>query len=205
MRTATTPSQSSIASASTPVPQEFGNALAKYPHEVDRWNRDKLIETKYYRDTRYMSIDHEYDYLWQEHQFMSTGNVRIPGENGKNASLMSISMFHQMHCLATMRVALQHAREGLIDIGVDWRDDAHWPHCFDYLRSTIMCYADGTLEQVTQQPGPNDDGKVVKVIDGGVETRHCRDTRPLYQLERQYGPHSQYGHENDDFQVAPGR
>jgi hypothetical protein len=39
-----------------------------------------------------------------------------------------------MHCLAKMRMALQEAREGK-EIGKDWTDDAHWPHCLDYLRS----------------------------------------------------------------------
>lgn len=42
-----------------------------------------------------------------------------------------------MHCLAKMRMTLQQAREG-IAIGVDWTDDAHWPHCFDYLRSVSV-------------------------------------------------------------------
>lgn len=71
---------------------------------------------------------------------------------------------------------------------------------------SIMCFADGTLERVTLQPGPRDDGTFVKIIDGGVETRYCRDTRPLYELERQYGPNSHYGHDAaEEFQVAPGR
>jgi hypothetical protein len=70
---------------------------------------------------------------------------------------------------------------------------------------SILCYADGTLEGITVQPGPRE-GTSVEVIDGGVETRYCRDTRPLYALERQYGPHSEYKVEpNEDFEVAPGR
>jgi hypothetical protein len=67
---------------------------------------------------------------------------------------------------------------------------------------SIMCFADGTLEGVTLYPGPGNDGTFVKVIDGSVETRYCRDTRPLYELERHYGPNSEYGHgAPDDFQV----
>ena len=94
-------------------------------------------------------------------------------------------------------------------------------HCFDYLRDkspiaiaaflylrftqSIMCYADPTLESVSLQPGPLDNGKFVKVIDGGAETRYCRDTKPLYELERRYGPNSQYGFAGDQFEVAPGK
>lgn len=57
-----------------------------------------------------------------------------------------------------------------------------------------MRYADGALESVSEQPGPVESGREVKVIDGGEETRHCRDTRPLYELVRHYGPNSQYGY-----------
>jgi hypothetical protein len=68
-----------------------------------------------------------------------------------------------------------------------------------------MCYADPTLESVSLQPGPIDNGKLVKVIDGGAEVRYCRDTKPLYELERRYGPNSQYGFAKDKFGVAPGK
>lgn len=70
-----------------------------------------------------------------------------------------------------------------------------------------MCYADGTLESVSLQPGPVDDGTKVRVIDGGDELRYCRDTKPLYELVRQYGPNSRYGFDskNTDFEVAPGK
>ncbi|KAF2464343.1 uncharacterized protein BDR25DRAFT_346819 [Lindgomyces ingoldianus] len=180
--------------------------LESYPLPADTWKKENLVETRFYRDLRYMTLDHDSDYLWQEHLFMASGNIRLPPPDGKgNASLKGIAMFHQMHCLAKMRMTLQLAREG-VDIGVDWRDDAHWPHCFDYLRESILCYADPTLESVSLQPGPVDDGTFVKVIDGGAEMRYCRDSRPLYELERQYGPNSKYGFEAaEEFQIAPGK
>lgn len=59
----------------------------------ESWSPDKLVETKFYRDVRYMTLEHEADYLWQEHLFMSTGNIRLPAEDGKgNGTLKSISM-----------------------------------------------------------------------------------------------------------------
>lgn len=181
-------------------------ALEEYPDPIESWKKENLIETKYYRDLRYMTLSHDMDWLWKEHTDMATGNVILPAENGHNASLKGISMFHQMHCLAKMRMALQQSREG-IDIGEDWMADAHWPHCFDYLRSSILCSADPTLESVSRQPGPKDDGSFVRVIDGGDETRYCRDTKPLYELVRHYGPNSQYGFKakSSDFEVAPGK
>ncbi|KAF2032315.1 hypothetical protein EK21DRAFT_61142 [Setomelanomma holmii] len=179
--------------------------LAGYPHQSDSWKPSNLVEKRFFRDLRYMTIDHESDYLWKEHLFMATGNIRLPDDDaGGNTSLKGIAMYHQMHCLAKMRMVLQLAKEGT-DIGTDWRDDAHWPHCFDYLRESIMCYADPTLESVSLQPGPLNNGKFVKVIDGGAETRYCRNTRPLEELVRRYGPNSQYGFAKDDFEVAPGK
>lgn len=68
--------------------------IADYPHPVETWKQENLVETKFYRDLRYMTLDHDADYLWKEHELMSTGNIRIPdGEGSKNTSLMSISMW----------------------------------------------------------------------------------------------------------------
>ncbi|KUJ12587.1 uncharacterized protein LY89DRAFT_757131 [Mollisia scopiformis] len=197
----------SLCSASdmkTPTEETYNSGDAV----VESWKKENLVETHYYRDLRYMTLNHDSDWLWKEHLDMLSGNIILPAaEDGStNATLKSISMFHQMHCLAKMRMTLQRAREGE-DIGEDWKDDAHWPHCFDYLRSSIMCYADGTLESVSRQPGPVDDGTFVEVIDGGEELRYCRDTKPIYELVRHYGPSSRYGYasKETDFEVAPGK
>jgi hypothetical protein len=40
---------------------------------------------------------------------------------------------HQLHCLVSMRKALQDAYEGK-EIGFDQNENGHWPHCFNYLR-----------------------------------------------------------------------
>lgn len=67
--------------------------IENYPHPVETWKQENLVETKFYRDLRYMTLDHNADYLWKEHELMSTGNIRVPDEEGsRNTSLMSISM-----------------------------------------------------------------------------------------------------------------
>lgn len=103
------------------------------------------------------------------------------------------------------RKALQEASEGK-KIGTDWRDDAHWPHCMDYLvkvniphfflpfklfRSnseteayalqTILCFADDTIER----PLRKQDG--ADLIDGSNAVRHCRPAKPLYDLYAKKG------------------
>lgn len=76
--------------------------LKGYPKPHDSWKKENLVETRFFRDLRYMSLDPEMDYLWKEHLFMATGNIQLPDGNG-NTSLKGIAMFHQMHCLAKMR------------------------------------------------------------------------------------------------------
>ncbi|KAK2867936.1 hypothetical protein FQN49_003322 [Arthroderma sp. PD_2] len=62
-----------------------------YPHPAETWNQENLINKKYYRDTRYMTLDKSMDYLWQDHVHMATGNVRLPDGKG-NTTLKSVSM-----------------------------------------------------------------------------------------------------------------
>lgn len=57
----------------------------------DTWKHQNLVKTRFFRDLRYMSLDHETDYLWKEHQLMSTGNIRLPDGKG-NTSLKGIAM-----------------------------------------------------------------------------------------------------------------
>ncbi|KAK2813774.1 hypothetical protein FQN50_000172 [Emmonsiellopsis sp. PD_5] len=66
--------------------------LLNYPHPKDTWKQGNLVETKYYRDMRFMTLDHSLDYVWQEHALMSTGNIRLPDGKG-NSTLKSIAMY----------------------------------------------------------------------------------------------------------------
>ncbi|ETI21742.1 hypothetical protein G647_08089 [Cladophialophora carrionii CBS 160.54] len=80
------------------------------------------------RDRNYMTLDHDADGYWED--FLDDNMGFIQTESGSGL----ITMFHQLHCLASLRHALQQSQAGEA-IGVDWRDNLHWPHCMDYLRS----------------------------------------------------------------------
>ncbi|TGO47620.1 hypothetical protein BCON_0270g00170 [Botryotinia convoluta] len=54
-------------------------------------------------------------------------------------------------------------------------DPLHWLHCFDYLRQTVLCTADGTLEP------PKADSKGKENVDGMME-RQCKDPEELWKL-----------------------
>ncbi|KAH8812248.1 hypothetical protein F5884DRAFT_305883 [Xylogone sp. PMI_703] len=135
----------------------------------------------YGMDESYTSLDHQYDNLWD---LGITGLViRLPDENfGGEPKPATISMFHQLHCLASLRQAIQQAREGK-DPGVDWHDNDHWPHCMDYLRNTILCWADSILERQFVLPN----GTALPFIDGSRDMRQCGDKDGLVQMMRNHG------------------
>ncbi|KIW94007.1 uncharacterized protein Z519_05323 [Cladophialophora bantiana CBS 173.52] len=136
----------------------------------------------------YMSLDHKYDYLW-DHEFAANNAVVYIPPDGKSQGVGgdeeiepgAITMFHQLHCLTSIRKIMQFAREGG-QIGLDNRDDHHWPHCLYYLRQAILCNADGTIERAP----PMVNG-TRGMINGAHDMRVCRDPSELYELREKYG------------------
>ncbi|KAK5108180.1 hypothetical protein LTR62_008711 [Meristemomyces frigidus] len=81
-----------------------------------------------------------------------------------------ISMFHQLHCLQMIRMAIQKLQNGTVESG-DMHSQTHWVHCLDYLVQGIQCAADGTSEPVKGH-----------LVDGYDVAHQCRDARPLWEL-----------------------
>lgn len=125
------------------------------------------IERKWIRNTSYMSLNHAYDGLWNE-----TGQSALVYDDHKN--VVQITMFHQLHCLASIRKALQEASEGK-EIGMDEKDNTHWPHCLQFLREAIVCTADGTLEHHPPDPVHG------LIISGYGDMRACGSAAKLYE------------------------
>ncbi|KAF3002135.1 hypothetical protein E8E14_001761 [Neopestalotiopsis sp. 37M] len=146
---------------------------------------------KFSEHENYMNLSHEYDMLWMDLLTPNGGFVKRPDKHGKERK-NGISMFHQLHCLGMMREAVQDLTERLAaaESGMPMSsrraaageahglhdptaEPDHWLHCFDYLRQTILCNADATLEppSITFQGNG--------VIDGMIQ-RECRDWEALY-------------------------
>ncbi|KAK2785804.1 hypothetical protein FQN53_007385 [Emmonsiellopsis sp. PD_33] len=102
---------------------------------------------------------------------------------GNGRERFGISMYHQLHCLASIRAAYFHGNETHQHHGRDndnpsmnailklLRQDPHVEHCFDYLRQSIECSADLTVEWARVE----EDGSR-KDIDGwGVPHYQCKD------------------------------
>ncbi|PKK46856.1 hypothetical protein CI102_7864 [Trichoderma harzianum] len=79
-----------------------------------------------------------------------------------------ISMFHQIHCLVAIRTAFRTKNF----------DDDHLNHCFEYLRQSIMCTGDTTLEKVVV----DENGVFKPDIDGWGTAHECKSWNMLYEF-----------------------
>jgi len=143
------------------------------------------IQRTYGKDTRYMSLNHDYDHLWNRIASEHGGLIKYPDPNSPHAARVEqlgvMSMFHQLHCIASFRNALQDAYYGH-KVSFDQTENRHWPHCLDYMRQAIICAADDTIEREKVVNGT----RTFK-IDGMTDHRQCKDSTHIYELLREHG------------------
>ncbi|KAK5996529.1 Oxidase ustYa [Cladobotryum mycophilum] len=123
-------------------------------------------------------LNNESEAAWNELMPIGRGFVVIkndtvlPDQPGLNQSIVEqkamVSVFHQLHCLYMAREGYYSAVEGKMD----HVSKAHLTHCFDYLRQTIMCFGDTTLEWLPAPP--NDTGST-----GWGFEHTCRDFKAI--------------------------
>ncbi|KAI1322458.1 hypothetical protein F5Y16DRAFT_386605 [Xylariaceae sp. FL0255] len=95
-------------------------------------------------------------------------------------SPVSFSVFHQLHCLDGIRYAYWTARNGNYSgeehsHHAEHSSDIHVRHCLEYIRQSLMCVADTTIEQTVEAP---EGGSGVR----GFGTEHtCKDYQQLVE------------------------
>lgn len=94
-------------------------------------------------------------------------NVSVPithhnGTKSLQSHVFCISMFHQLHCIASLKAAFESRSSN------HTKEHGHLGHCFDYLRQAVMCAGDMTLE-----PAFDVDG--TKGVNGWNVVHQCRD------------------------------
>lgn len=91
---------------------------------------------------------------------------------GPNKRFFSLSLYHQIHCLVSLRSAIldrsHHGEQHEEQRARAKRDVEHSAHCLNYLRQTIMCNADLTLEPEIEEGSQN-------VGEGLAAVHVCRD------------------------------
>lgn len=98
-------------------------------------------------------------------------------------------MFHQIHCLVSRGLVNSHVNDHKSDSNdkkvairtAFWTknfDDDHLNHCFEYLRQSIMCTGDTTLEKVVV----DENGVFKPDIDGWGTAHECKSWNMLYEF-----------------------
>ncbi|KAK3385301.1 hypothetical protein B0H63DRAFT_181422 [Podospora didyma] len=110
------------------------------------------------------------------------------GESESGAEEYTVSMFHQLHCLAAIKSKMSRLLDWYHDendkeylsfvLSQENMADDHIYHCFDYLRQAITCSGDTTLEKART----GDDGKPVRGVDGWGVGHECRHYDTIYAL-----------------------
>lgn len=95
-------------------------------------------------NTTYMNTLHQYDQYWNTLLGENEGAQVFYQGPGLSNVTVGTGMFHQFHCLASIRSTIQQLQDGK-KIGHGPDDDksehlGHWPHCFDYLRQVCSAY-----------------------------------------------------------------
>ncbi|KAI0062553.1 hypothetical protein BV25DRAFT_643907 [Artomyces pyxidatus] len=104
----------------------------------------------------------------------SRGFVRL----GPNKRFFGLSVYHQIHCLDSLRLAIlgirPHDEHRLGESGTAHWEMDHVHHCLNYLRQTILCASDLTLEPEVVE-GSND-------AEEGLGVTHvCRDWSTVHR------------------------
>ncbi|TWU71248.1 hypothetical protein ED733_002341 [Metarhizium rileyi] len=132
----------------------------------------------------YRNLSHEHDRLWQDRLLPPNGGY-LTLANGQNRTGRSaIAMFHQLHCLAMIRTEMQRLDDMRLGQTRTPTGSESWQrhreralHCFDYLRQSLLCMADATIER----PRQSSDNRSAVVDDDDMSERQCKDWDILYK------------------------
>lgn len=99
----------------------------------------------------------------------------------------ALSVFHQLHCIQMLRGEyLSHLKgdsQGKphvsAEAGHEHHERMHLEHCFDYLRQSLMCSADTTVEWANPHAGPTQK----PLIDGwNIKHKECKNWDSVLQF-----------------------
>ncbi|KAF2748763.1 hypothetical protein M011DRAFT_337455 [Sporormia fimetaria CBS 119925] len=135
------------------------------------------------------------DKMWAEMMPLGRGFVQVDTEgkaieyDGEKHGLEDtkvVAVFHQLHCLNNLRKSLFAAVDDYENFRYLAPSFKHeWKYCFDYLRQSLMCSADVTLEELEKS---RDSDRKLASADGWGTRHVCRDFGRLFEwAERNRG------------------
>ncbi|KAH8897176.1 hypothetical protein GQ53DRAFT_760356 [Thozetella sp. PMI_491] len=112
-----------------------------------------------------------------------SGGYPLKDRDAPSAEEYTISLFHQIHCLAVIKSRLSLLHEWYretndkeyLNVALNQVEDEHIYHCVDYIRQAIICNGDTTLEKSRAV-----NSKPVRGVDGWGVTHECRDFDAIF-------------------------
>jgi len=137
-------------------------------------------------------------------QWHLEGGYPVSNGTSSTSELYGLSMFHQLHCLATLKsefakfVKNSPGETHIAGRDEDGRDEGiigpeHLEHCFDYLRQAIMCAGDLTLEKAIVK-----DGVPIASVDGWGVVHQCQDWKAMFDFAESHRGYNSRGILNSD-------
>ncbi|KAL0955849.1 hypothetical protein HGRIS_002051 [Hohenbuehelia grisea] len=148
--------------------QGSSNNIAATDHARDLASDIRTVNLKFHDDpSHYDLTGTNASVEWSSLQPEGNGVVFL----GDSHKPYEVSVWHQLRCLNHIR-AFMNSENG---------DYQRTKHCFHYLRQSILCAADTTLEPIRLAPGPAPAGGRLSSSDDGV-VHTCRDWSQVFEM-----------------------
>lgn len=107
-------------------------------------------------------------------QFGLSGGYPLESSTSETTESYCVSVFHQLHCLNSIRSQLENPGKTHEGHGHDklsaHANELHVAHCLDYLRQSIMCAGDMSLESAVTDKN----GMLIQAVSGWGATHTCK-------------------------------
>ncbi|RAK74446.1 oxidase ustYa family protein [Aspergillus fijiensis CBS 313.89] len=182
--------------------QEFEFASASeaveyvpYRFEQSRWTGEPSEDTSPYEGPPTGAVNLQWRHLvdvgilaLNPEQEASLLEPTMPATVNDSTALIQLDVFHQLHCLNSIRKYVYQP--------VDWRNDnttdqaavkyiVHINHCIEYLRQALMCHSD--LSVIVHSPRVPHPGPEYPIWKANFSTQHtCRNFWKIHEWAKQY-------------------
>ncbi|OJJ47404.1 hypothetical protein ASPZODRAFT_16085 [Penicilliopsis zonata CBS 506.65] len=108
------------------------------------------------------------------------GQTTEPSSATDDTPLIHLEVFHQLHCLNSLRRLIYNTSTFVTGVGAEM----HVDHCIDYLRQTIMCHSDVT--PITHIPKPSHHQRGAPWMPNFASKHTCRNFWKIHEWATRY-------------------
>ncbi|KAH7126647.1 hypothetical protein B0J11DRAFT_604388 [Dendryphion nanum] len=139
------------------------------------------------------SSDPELESTWEQLLPVGRGFIQLDsqgkpvhnnGEPSDKSQTKIVSVFHQLHCLNTLRKSIDTAMTNPDAFYyVTPKLSPHWANCIEYLRQVLMCNSEMTFESLRSEESRNGDvdRSLLAEVDGWGTEHQCRNFGKIHK------------------------